>query len=286
MFQSFFDKPYFMLQYFAVWAALLGVAIFMLLPSYSGGWLMPLLVIGLTLTMRFDTMLLAIVPAVLLSPEPLETTVFLISLLPITVSIGIAAAALVHNTSHSILKPRWLNTCIGELASLLVRTNFFGWKMVHYYHHKHADDVENDPHCPKGRAFWPYANTMQKATVDYLDAKHLELHHLPKPIYILTMVLGALIFVGTPLFWLLVFGPTLFAAVWMPVFISGWWLFFVINYYNHPFDEKGVSTPVNLNTKVWHKLTNVVSFGTLYHKNHHEDASFFNPSKKPASESN
>ncbi|WP_020162230.1 fatty acid desaturase [Cycloclasticus pugetii] len=286
MFHSFFDKPYFMLQYFVVWAALLWVAIFMLLPSYSGDWLMPVLMISLTLTLRLDAMLLAIIPAILLSPTPLETTLYLVCLLPITVSVGIASAALLHNASHSTLKPRWLNTCVGEVISLLVRTNYFGWKMVHYYHHKHTDDSNKDPHCPQGKAFWPYANNMQKSTVEYLDARHLELHHLPKRIYILTMVLGALLLAGIPLFWLLVFGPTLFAAIWMPIFISAWWLYYVINYYTHPYNEEGGNAAVNLNTKVWHKLMNMVSFGTLYHKNHHEDANLFNPSKKPASEPN
>ena len=149
--------------------------------------------------------------------------------------------------------------------------------MVHHYHHKYADDPQRDPHCPANRGFWSYANWMQSASMRYLDARHKELHQLPSWYYALAGTLALLGFALVPLSWFLLLGPTWFAAVWMPVLLSGWWLFTVINYYTHPVAENGRNRPVDLCSRPWHHWVNRIGFGVLYHAVHHGNARLFNP---------
>ncbi len=247
------------------------------MPSYEGSWWLAILVVGLMTTMRYDAQLASFLLAILLSPAPEQSAMLALLFLPLTYAVGVSAAALIHNASHGQFRIRVLNSIVGESAGLLLRTNFLGWKLVHYYHHIHTDDPEKDPHSPGKSSFWPYANSMAKKCVDYLDERHAECHQLPKGIQVLTSIVGTLLFAGIPFFWLLLLGPTLFAAIWLPICISGWWVFIGINYFSHPIAENGKNAAINLNEKWWHKVTNLFGFGVLYHDNHHANAALFNP---------
>lgn len=277
MLDKFYEKPYYLITYFSIWAIGIWLANSFLIPSYQESWWLVIAIIVLLGSMRFDAMFAAFLVAIFLSPNPYESALLALQFLPLTFVIGVSSACFIHNASHDQFKPRWLNAIVGESVGLLLRTNYAGWKLVHHFHHRFTDNPVKDPHSPGAMSFWAYTNTMQKRIVDYLDARHMEHHQLHKAIYVLTAIIGALAISGIPLFWILVFKPTLFAAIWMPMLLSGWWIFYVINYYNHPVNEEGKNEPANLDSKWWHKLTNLVGFGVLYHKNHHKSARQFNP---------
>lgn len=279
MFRKFRTQPEYLLRYMLGWAlALCALTAAWWSPpdtAAAGGLLV--LTIALIISTRFDAMLAALVPAMALSPDPWTTLAWLLVLLPITWPLGIVLAVFIHNASHDQFRPHWLNPVIGELAGWCLRTNLLGWKMVHYYHHKHADDPERDPHCPGTLAFWPYANWMQGASMRYLDARHKELHGMPGWFYGLAGALAVAGFALMPLSWYLLLGPTGFAAVWLPTLLSGWWLFTVINYQTHPVAADGRNHAVDLCARPWQRLVNRIGFGVLYHARHHHDARLFNP---------
>lgn len=282
MFRKFRTHPYYLLRYMLGWAITLGlVTVWFWTPlgGASNVWLL-VLMIALIISTRFDALLLAVIPAILLTPEPLTTVLWLVLLFPVTWMLGVVGAVFIHNASHGQFRPRWLNSVIGELTSWFLRTNLLGWKLVHYYHHKHADDPKLDPHCPGSMTFWSYANCFPIATMRYLDARHKEIHQLPAWYYGIAGVAALSGFALMPLSWLMLLGPTLFAAVWMPILCSGWWLFTVINYHTHPVGANGRNEPVNLDSRYWHHLVNRVGFGVLYHAAHHRNARLFSSNPK------
>jgi hypothetical protein len=125
--------------------------------------------------------------------------------------------------------------------------------------------------------FWRYANWMQSASMRYLDARHKEIHQLPAWYYVIAGVAALAGLALMPLSWLMLLGPAWFAAVWMPILCSGWWLFTVINYQTHPVGADGRNGPVDLDSRYWHRQVNRVGFGVLYHAVHHRNAQLFNP---------
>ena len=280
MFRRFRTQPWYLPRYMLGWAVAMGTLTAWLWSppeTAAAGWLLALM-IAMIISTRFDAMLAALVPAVMLSPEPAVTLLWALVLLPLTWPLGILGAVFMHNASHDQFRPHWLNPVIGELVGWCLRTNLLGWKMVHYYHHKYADDPERDPHCPGTLAFWPYANRMQSASMRYLDARHKELHGMPGWFYGLAGALAVAGFALMPLSWYLLLGPTWFAAVWLPVLFSGWWLFTIINYQTHPVSADGRNHAADLHSRVWQRLVNQIGFGVLYHARHHRDARLFNPS--------
>lgn len=284
MFGKFRTQPWYLMYYMLGWAVVMGVLTVWWWsppPTVAAGWLLTLM-IALIISTRFDGMLAALVLAIMISPDPASTLIWLVLLLPLTWPLGILCAVFIHNASHDQFRPRWLNPILGELVGWCQRTNLLGWKMVHYYHHKHADDAAMDPHCPGSMRFWRYANWMQSASMRYLDARHKELHGMPGWFYGIAGGLALIGFALMPLTWYLLLGPTWFAAIWMPALLAGWWLFTVINYQTHPVAADGRNHAVDLCACYWHRMVNRVGFGVLYHARHHRNARVFNPAVAPS----
>lgn len=59
------------------------------------------------------------------------------------------------------------------------------------------------------------------------------LYGMPSRFYLSVGVVAFTGFALMLLSWYLLLGPTWFAAVWMPVLLSGWWLYAVANYHTH-----------------------------------------------------
>lgn len=287
MFGKFHSDRHYLLRYLLTWCLVMGALTAILWnppPGTANGWLLAV-TLALILSFRFDALLLSIVPAVVMTPEPLTTALWLILLLPLTWAGGVWAAVFVHNASHGQFRPRWLNRPLGELMSWVLRTNLMGWTLVHGYHHRYADDLDLDPHCPRTMGFWQYANWMARASYLYLDARHRDRHGLPAFYYLLPGLAGFGSFALMSLSWMLLLGPILFAAVWLPILCSGWWLFIVINFYNHPVAADGRNRAVDLDSKLWHRTTNRIGFGVLYHAAHHQHARDFDPRRALATAS-
>jgi stearoyl-CoA desaturase (delta-9 desaturase) len=283
MIRKFRTEPWYLLRYMLGWAVVMGTLVAWLWsppPTVAAGALLALM-IAMIISTRFDAMIAALVPAIVLSPDPGVTLLWLLLLLPLTWPAGIVCAVFVHNASHDQFRPHWLNPVVGELTGWCQRTNLLGWKMVHHYHHKHTDDPERDPHCPGTMSFWRYANWMQSASMGYLDARHKELHGMPGWFYGAAGALALIGFALMPLSWYLLLGPTWFAAVWMPMLCSCWWMFTVINYYTHPVAADGRNHAVDLYLRPWHRLVNRFGFGGLHHAAHHRNAQLFNPAPSP-----
>ncbi|MCC6295545.1 MAG: fatty acid desaturase [Pseudomonadales bacterium] len=280
MVRKFRTQPWYLMYYMLGWAVALGaLSVWWWSPPETAAAGLLALMIALVISTRFDAMLAASVPAVMLSPDPAATLFLLALLLPLTWPLGILCAVFIHNASHDQFRPRWLNPVLGELVGWSQRTNLLGWKMVHHYHHKHADDPVMDPHCPGSMAFWPYANWMQRASMRYLDTRHKELHGMPDWFYGIAGGLALIGFALMPLSWYLLLGPTWFAALWMPTLCSCWWLFTVINYQTHPPGADGRNRAVDLYMRPWQRLVNRIGFGVLYHASHHRNARLFNPAQ-------
>jgi fatty acid desaturase len=279
MFGKFHTDRHYLLRYLLTWCLVLGgvTAVLWQPPGDTGhAWLLAITV-GLIISARFDALLLSVVPAVLMTPAPLTTVLWLVVLLPLTWTVGIWAAVFVHNASHEQFRPRWLNRPLGELMCWALRTNLMGWTLVHGYHHRYADDPERDPHSPGRMTFWPYANQMGRASYLYLDARHREAHGLPAAYYLLPGIAGLVSFALMPLSWLMLLGPTAFAAIWLPILCAGWWLFTVINFHTHPIGADGHNHAVDLDGRGWHKAVNRIGFGVLHHAVHHRHAYAFDP---------
>src|SRR5262249_50620715 len=84
-------------------------------------------------------------------------------------------------------------------------------------------------------------------------------------------------------FWYLLVGPVGFLFFYVPSYITNHLLFSHINYYAHPKDESGQTTPGNLDHNLYYNAANALWFGIYYHDNHHRKPQLFNPKYMPAS---
>ena len=202
-------------------------------------------------------------------------------LFPIALYLGHFSAVLLHNAVHNCFKPLWLNPVIGEICAMQqLSAGFPVFKLVHYQHHIHSDDLVKDPHPSVGYSFWGYIDAVRPMVMERLKAIYLENWgdtEQSQRIWTLNLVLLFVCRFLKTLFWFALLGPKLFALVFVPSYISYIYLFASFNYFTHHEKNDGSVEILNLDNNWYFKFCNRTLFGVFYHKNHHLKPRLFNP---------
>ena len=97
-------------------------------------------------------------------------------LLPLALVFGLVVATAFHNASHGNIRPRFLNTFIGEFCGAWTLDGMRNFRVGHMLHHIHSDDPEEDPHPPLGLSFLEFIKTSKDRTITIL-IKHYYKNH-------------------------------------------------------------------------------------------------------------
>lgn len=191
-------------------------------------------------------------------------------------------SAVLHNCAHSNTGTKRINDIVGEILGTFMLYGFKGFRLGHMFHHKYPDDPRYDVHPPKGHDFLSFLVSPIKATLEVVERSYYEEHgHNQKTINNIRAQ-KFLFNVGILLritFWFLLFGPTLFVLLYLPTYFLNIFVFAHINFVAHRENADGTSEIINLNSNLYYKLVNRLSFGGYFHKNHHRRPRAFNPSK-------
>ena len=202
--------------------------------------------------------------------------------IPAAVVATFTATALLHNASHSSVRPRWLRRGLGELMALWQLVGFPDWTVAHILHHTHADDPVLDPHPPMDKSYWAFLlgmrQTVSAVLANYYFGLWGENAESLRNLRELGWEVKAATFLKA-VFWYLLLGPQLFTFffVFSVPFKMAHYAWF--NYATHVHSEDGTLI-VNLD-RGFYRFINFVSFGLYYHRNHHLRPDLFNPGKFP-----
>jgi stearoyl-CoA desaturase (delta-9 desaturase) len=205
-----------------------------------------------------------------------------LTLVPIGLIFGLIVATAFHNTSHGNIRPRILNTIIGELCGAIALDGMRNFRVGHMLHHMHSHDIDKDPHPPHGLTFFEFIRTSKDRTIEVLIDEYYK-HHGDTPTsrknisnQLLIYKIG---FVLKLVFWFLLFGPVGFILFYTPTFLSYFFGFAHLNYISHGLDEDGEEVMFNHDGGVFYTIMNFFTSGGYYHKNHHKYPGLYNPKK-------
>lgn len=213
----------------------------------------------------------------------------LLFIIPLGFVFGLIIATAFHNASHGNIKPRFLNTVIGEFCGAFTLDGMRNFRVGHMLHHIHADDLELDPHPPHGLTFFEFIKVSKDRTIAVLIKEYFK-HHGDTPEshenikrQLLSYKIGVVLKLT---FWFLLFGPTLFLIFYIPSFLSYFFGFAHLNYISHKCDFDGDSEVLNHDGGVFFSVMNILTSGGYYHKNHHKYPQLYNPSRLDKLKSN
>lgn len=200
--------------------------------------------------------------------------------LPVAVLITFPLTSLIHNPSHDSVRPRWLNRPVGELTGLYHMIGFPDWKIIHVFHHQHADNPELDPHPPGEKTYFEFLLSMRKIAAASFVSHYFRLFGQTEDSarrlkWFARATRVDMLMRAT--FWYLVLGAQLFtylflASIGIKMMHYAWF-----NWSTH--------RPVNGEYKTqnynhWaYRFVNLISWNLYYHDNHHAQPSLFNPKK-------
>ncbi|PIK15560.1 fatty acid desaturase [Halobacteriovorax sp. JY17] len=209
--------------------------------------------------------------------------------IPLGLVFGLVIATAFHNASHGNIKPRVLNTIIGEFCGAFTLDGMRNFKVGHMLHHIHADDLELDPHPPHGLTFFEFIKLSKDRTIQVLIKEYYKHHGETEEsksnikLQILSYKVGVALKI---LFWFALFGPALFVTFYIPSFMSYFFGFAHLNYISHGNDEEGEGEILNHDGGVFFSVMNMLTSGGYYHKNHHKYPGLYNPSRLDKLKSN
>ncbi len=198
--------------------------------------------------------------------------------------LGGLSAVWIHNATHKSFSSPIVNEACGTLAGLHQLWGFNGWRLIHLVHHQYSDNVEHDPHPPRGRSFWKFAREMfiqSSFTISKRYVDHWKNTPRTRLLQSLALVTFFIASTATLAAWFLLLGPVAFVFGYIPSLIANHLLFVDVNYSCHPADEKGETAAANLNNNLYHKLANFFWHGIYFHGNHHRRPMLFNPRYMP-----
>lgn len=287
MFKKFLNDRLFMLNYAITNFLYLSIiCLFMLL--YSNTWTtLPLFMIwifGLILFVlpNFSLIFLSSIYYVVLFYFTPHTSYShnLILLIPLGLYCGTLSAAIMHNSSHNSIYPKWTNRIWGEFCGILQISGFAGWYVAHMLHHGNPDHPEKDPHPPGELTFIQFANSMgtmmKKALTDKFFYQMGDTN-LTRQIWLWVAILSPVNRFLRVFFILLLLGPSGFIFFYVPFKLANTLIYADFNYRTHRPQDSGGYEIININHNGWYKFLNMISCGSYFHKNHHKSPTLFNP---------
>lgn len=289
MLQRFRIDPAYLNRYYAKVIALLFAAcavLWVVTPPDLASYSLYAPALLLMLTPRFFVILGAFVYAVVVSVT-LESADFRLAhliFIPISLVLALIATSYIHNAAHGNVRPRFLRRFVGEACGLFHLVGFPDWTIVHFIHHRHADDPEWDPHPPAGLTYW-----------QFLEGVKVSIFRVLRKYYVAQFGEGAdqrtawktlpLFAMATQIlkvhFWFLLLGPQVFTFLFMSSIVLKNLHYAFFNWATHVRDPEhpGQMQIINLNASLFFRFANFFSHGLYFHKNHHESPNLFNPGR-------
>jgi fatty acid desaturase len=203
-------------------------------------------------------------------------------LIPLGLIIGLVSATAFHNASHGNIKPRILNTLIGELTASFSLEDIRCFRVGHMLHHMHVDDPELDPHPPRGLSFFQFIATSRQKTISCITNFYYKLHGKNKSSELNVVSQIAIFHLAVLmklLFWFLILGPAGFIFFYIPSYLSYFFGFAHLNYVSHLEHDNDEGSIHNHNESLFYQVMNVLTSGGYFHKNHHLSPGLYNPGK-------
>lgn len=194
-----------------------------------------------------------------------------------------------HNAAHkNFFQNGVVSRFMGEACALFQMVGFPDWHIVHNLHHRYSDDVDNDPHPPRGLTFWQFLNSFKTTIGQVLARNYFERHGDTEETRKIWKQLSYLLplnqFVKA-VFWFLVFGPVGFAFFFAATIVNKNLLYGDFNYSTHAWKD-GVPEIRNLDHNLFYRIVNKTCFGLYFHKNHHLQPNLFDPRTLAPADSN
>lgn len=203
-------------------------------------------------------------------------------LLPIAAVLGLVSATAFHNCSHGNIKPRILNTLIGELTANFSLEDLRCFTVGHMLHHKHTDDPILDPHPPRGMTFLQFIQESRENTINVISNLYYKKHgdnRVSRVKIKQKIIIFNLLALSKLVFWFLLFGLNGFLLFYIPSYLAYFLGFAHLNYISHLPDENGEDQISDRYQGAFYRIMNVLTSGGYYHKSHHLYPSYYNPSK-------
>lgn len=202
-----------------------------------------------------------------------------LALLPFAALIGIQVPVLMHNCMHGNLKSPTANIICGELSGFFALMSLGILRINHTLHHAYSD-TDRDPHDPSNKSFVLFFFVSQLTGVGIVQDKYFEYHGKDFKHQAIFKLNIALHYAGHLLrlfVWLLVLGPNMFVALYLPAFVIYSLAFAHVNYITHHTDKTGNVEILNKNDNLYYKTVNFIGSGVYFHKNHHLAPRLINP---------
>lgn len=203
-------------------------------------------------------------------------------LVPIALVLGLVSATAFHNCSHGNIKPRFLNTIVGELTANLSLEDLRCFTVGHMLHHKHTDDPELDPHPPGNLSFFQFMKNSRNNTIEVITKNYYNAHgetEVTRRNVKQQIVIFHILAILKILFWFKVFGLSGFVLFYLPSYLSYFFGFGHLNYISHQPNEDGINEVSNNMDTPFFNIMNFITSGGYHHKNHHKYPGLYNPSK-------
>jgi fatty acid desaturase len=285
--QEFRTNPLYLNRYYASMSFVLAAASAFLLWALPTSlrdylWYLPALV--LMLVPRFAIIVTAFVYAVIVALTTMRASFHFgyLTLVPLSLYLALLATAYIHNAAHDNIRPRWLRRPIGELCGLFHLVGFPDWTIVHFIHHKHADDPEWDPHPPRGLTYFRFLDGVKASIFRVLRKRYFEsfpddtrAERAWKTLPLYAMAAQIL----RTHFWFFLLGPQVFTFLFMTSIVAKNLHYAFFNYATHvpSQDDPNEMVIVNLNHSFFFRGVNALSHGLYFHANHHQNPNLFDP---------
>jgi fatty acid desaturase len=277
MLKKFLTDPNFLLRYYFYSVMIFAVAVGVLwgqVPLSIEGlsWLWLLLIVPLAMGGLANILITAVLYVTLfLSGHDQSFSYWYLAMVPVGVLFGLYALALVHWAGHGVFAKR-LNRIVGEIVSVPLLVGYPGWCVIHALHHKHADDLELDPHPTGERTVLQFGRFMKKAMIERMGILYQKRYdgcahtrgkwQATKFLLVLNRLLRAT-------FILVVLGPAGFVFFYLPAFVAQTAFFIHFNWATHRSIGNGQYQVINIDRGLYYRTMNLLLLGAYYHKNHH-----------------
>lgn len=220
----------------------------------------------------------------------MPTLVEALAMVVLGLVLGLVSATAFHNASHGNIKPRILNTIVGELTASFSLEDIRCFKVGHMLHHIHSDDPVLDPHPPVGLSFMQFIAQSRQKTI-YCITQFYFKNHGKSPSSERNVLAQIIVFhvaaILKLVFLFLAFGPVGFLFFYIPSYLSYFFGFAHLNYISHKEQDQTAAGDdliiYNHDEGVFYKIMNVLTSGGYFHKNHHLYPGLYNPSKATTS---
>lgn len=279
--RQFREDPFYLARYHAsvclVLSAATGLVFWLRPPSWTDLlWFLPAML--MMTSVKIQVVLASVAVAIGTCLWRTEFHLWHLALPVIATAVSFSFVALIHNSAHNSLRPRWLNRPVGELVGLLQLSGFPDWKITHVLHHAHSDDPVLDPHPPGHKGYWEFTVGMRDSVVKAYLVSFFRIFPRDErsmravKTFAICSKLGQALKI---LFLFSVLGPVLFSWLFVPSIAAKMLQFAWANWAAHR--PEGDGFVIRDLDHGWYKIANFFSFGTYVHASHHEVPTLFDP---------